>query len=323
MKFLVTGAAGQLGYDVMRELKRRGYEAVGSDIENARSVISCEERCRTEHKAAELDVPVDIKDAACVERVLEKIRPDVLIHCAAWTNVDAAEELVNQEKVWNINVEGTKNLALACHNINAKMVYISTDYVFDGQGSLPWKTDRMEYAPQNFYGKTKLEGERAVVSILTDYFIVRTSWVFGENGNNFVKTMLRLGKQYNDLRVVSDQIGTPTYTRDLARLLVDMAETDKYGCYHATNEGGYISWYEFAREIFQQAAELGYRGDTEKLPEVYPVTTEEYGNAKATRPFNSRLDRSKLGTAGFQPLPDWKDALHRYLQELGEEGWDR
>ena len=266
---------------------------------------------------------MDITDEVRVRDILEQIRPEVVVHCAAWTNVDGAEEPENQEKVWDINVEGTRVLAQMCRKWNAKMIYISTDYVFNGQGSIPWKADGERYEPQNFYGKTKLEGERAVQAVLDEYFIVRTSWVFGRNGNNFVKTMLRLGRKYDELRVVSDQVGTPTYTEDLARLLIDMAETDNYGCYHATNEGGYISWYEFATEIFRQAAELGYEDDKEKLPKVYPVTTEEYGQSKAVRPLNSRLDRTKLQTAGFRSLPDWKDALRRYLQDLREERWDR
>lgn len=309
MKFLVTGVGGQLGYDVLRELEKRGYEAVGTDL--------AEEDGRNSY------VSMDITDGMCVRNTLEKIKPEVVIHCAAWTNVDGAEESENQGKVWSVNVEGTRNLAGMCRELNAKMIYISTDYVFDGQGNLPWRTDCGQYGPQNFYGKTKLEGEQAIQSVLEKYFIVRTAWVFGRNGNNFVKTMLRLGRKNEELRVVCDQIGTPTYTKDLARLLVDMAETDKYGCYHATNEGGYISWYEFATEIFRQAGELGVMDFDKKLPNVYPVTTEEYGQSKAFRPLNSRLDRTKLQMAGFQPLPDWKAALRRYLQELGEEGWDR
>lgn len=309
MKFLVTGATGQLGYDVLRELKKRKYEAIGTDLAEENDTNSY--------------VSMDITDEVRVRDILEQIRPEVVVHCAAWTDVDGAEEPENQEKVWDINVEGTRVLAQMCRKWNAKMIYISTDYVFNGQGSLPWKADGERYEPQNFYGRTKLEGERAVQAVLDEYFIVRTSWVFGRNGNNFVKTMLRLGRKYDELRVVSDQVGTPTYTEDLARLLIDMAETDNYGCYHATNEGGYISWYEFATEIFRQAAELGYEDDKEKLPKVYPVTTEEYGQSKAVRPLNSRLDRTKLQTAGFQSLPDWKDALRRYLQDLREERWDR
>ena len=309
MKFLVTGATGQLGYDVLRELKKRNYEAVGTDL--------------AEENETNSYVSMDITDEICMRDTLERIRPEVVVHCAAWTNVDGAEEPENQKKVWNINVEGTKNLARMCRKLDAKMIYISTDYVFDGQGNLPWKADSVKYGPRNFYGKTKLEGERAVQAVLDEYFIVRTSWVFGRNGNNFVKTMLRLGRKYEELRVVSDQVGTPTYTEDLARLLIDMAETDNYGCYHATNEGGYISWYEFAMEIFRQSGALGFIDYDKKCPKVYPVTTEEYGRSKAVRPLNSRLDRTKLWTAGFQPLPDWKDALRRYLQDLGEEGWNR
>ena len=309
MKFLVTGAAGQLGYDVLQELKKRKYEAAGTDL--------------AEENETNSYVSMDITDEKSVRDTLEKIKPDIVIHCAAWTNVDEAEETENKEKVWNINVEGTKNLARMCRTLDAKMIYISTDYVFDGQGNLPWKADSAKYSPQNFYGKTKLEGEQAVQSALEKYVIVRTAWVFGRTGNNFVKTMLRLGKKYDELQVVCDQIGTPTYTKDLARLLVDMAETDKYGCYHVTNEGGYISWYEFATEIFRQAGELGVMDYDKKSPRVYPVTTEEYGRSKAVRPLNSRLDRTKLWTVGFQPLPDWKDALCRYLQDLRKKGWNR
>ena len=309
MKFLVTGATGQLGYDVLRELKKRNYEAVGTDL--------------AEENETNSYVSMDITDEICMRDTLERIRPEVVVHCAAWTNVDGAEESENQKKVWNINVEGTKNLARMCRKLDAKMIYISTDYVFDGQGNLPWKADCVKYGPRNFYGKTKLEGERAVQAVLDEYFIVRTSWVFGRNGNNFVKTMLRLGRKYEELRVVSDQVGTPTYTEDLARLLIDMAETDNYGCYHVTNEGGYISWYEFAMEIFRQSGELGFIDYDKKCPKVYPVTSEEYGHSRAVRPLNSRLDRKKLQMADFQPLPDWKDALRRYLQDLGEEGWNR
>lgn len=210
-------------------------------------------------------------------------------------------------KFFAVNVEGTKNIARICKEIDAKMVYTSTDYVFDGQGTEPWKPDCKEYAPLNIYGQSKLDGELAVSEILDKYFIVRIAWVFGTNGNNFIKTMLKVGKKFDTLRVVNDQIGTPTYTYDLARLLVDMIETDKYGYYHATNEGGYISWYDFACEIFRQA---GY------LTNVNPVTTEEYGISKAKRPFNSRLDKTKLVENGFTPLPDWQDALKRYLDEI-------
>lgn len=291
MKVLVTGTGGQLGFDVMNELARRGYEAVGSDItENA-------------------DVKLDITDKNAVERAVSEINPDAVIHCAAWTAVDAAEEEENIPKVKAVNAEGTKNIAAACKKIGCKMLYISTDYVFDGTGTEPWKPDCKDYAPLNVYGQTKLEGELAVSELLEKYFIVRIAWVFGRNGKNFVKTMLNVGKKYPEVRVVNDQVGTPTYTYDLARLLVDMVETDKYGYYHATNEGGYISWYEFAKEIYHLAG-LDTR--------VVPVTTEEYGLSKAARPFNSRLDKSKLSESGFEPLPHWRDALKRFLEETGE-----
>ena len=223
--------------------------------------------------------------------------------------MDLAEDEDKQEKVRLINAGGTQNIADACKAIDAKMVYISTDYVFDGQGEEPWQPDCKDYKPLNVYGQTKLEGELAVSNTLDKYFIVRIAWVFGKNGNNFIKTMLNVGKKYDTLKVVNDQIGTPTYTYDLARLLVDMIETDKYGYYHATNEGGYISWYDFAKEIFKQA---GY------TTQVNPVTTEEYGLSKAARPFNSRLDKSKLVENGFKPLPTWQDALARYLKEMEE-----
>lgn len=295
MKFFVTGVKGQLGYDVMNELKSRGYECVGSDI-----APDCDN----------IDAPyvsLDITLKSDVERVISDIAPDVVVHCAAWTAVDLAEESENIEKVNLINVSGTKNIAEACKTVGAKMIYISTDYVFDGQGEAPWDPDCKDYAPLNVYGQSKLGGELAVSKILDKYFIVRIAWVFGKNGKNFIKTMLALSEKYDTLRVVSDQIGTPTYTFDLARLLVDIAETDKYGYYHATNEGGYISWYDFACEIFRQAG---------KDMTVIPVTTAEYGLSKAARPFNSRLDKKKLTDNGFVPLPEWQDALARYLKEI-------
>ena len=295
LKFLVTGAAGQLGKDVVRELENRGYEVTGSGSKK--------------RKTTGRYVKMDITDRNEVEAVMKKLRPDIVIHCAAWTAVDAAEEPENYEKVWEVNGKGTANLASACQKIHAKMVYISTDYVFDGQGTEPWKPDYKEYAPLNVYGKTKLEGELAVSETLEKYFIVRIAWVFGLNGNNFIKTMLNVGKNHDTVRVVNDQIGTPTYTYDLARLLVDMSESEKYGYYHATNEGGYISWYDFTKEIYRQA---GY------TTEVLPVTTAEYGLSKAARPFNSRLEKSKLVEVGFQPLPTWQDALSRYLKEIEE-----
>ena len=284
MKVLVTGTKGQLGYDVVNELDKRGHEAVGVDIEE-----------------------MDITDRGCVDAVMGDVKPDAVIHCAAWTAVDAAEEPENYEKVRLVNAVGTQNIVSACKKLGSKMMYISTDYVFDGQGTEPWKPDCKAYAPLSVYGKTKLEGELAVSSELDNYFIVRIAWVFGINGKNFIKTMLALSEKYDGLRVVNDQIGTPTYTFDLARLLVDMIETDKYGYYHATNEGGYISWADFAKEIFRQAG---------KTTVVTPVTTAEYGVSKAARPFNSRLDKSKLAENGFEPLPAWQDALARYLEEL-------
>ena len=304
MKVFVTGVAGQLGHDVVNELTKRGHQAVGSDI--APTLESCASY-----------VPLDITDAAAVEQTIMQVQPDAIVHCAAWTAVDAAEDEENQAKVRAINVDGTKHIADAAKKADAKMVYISTDYVFDGQGTEPWKPDCKDYKPLNVYGQTKLEGELAVSRELEKYFIVRIAWVFGRNGKNFVKTMLNVGKTHDTVRVVNDQIGTPTYTYDLSRLLVDMNETEKYGYYHATNEGGYISWYDFTKEIFRQAAAMGH---SEYLPEnmtVNSVTTEEYGLNKAARPFNSRLDRSKLIEAGFTPLPTWQDALSRYLKEIG------
>ena len=303
MKVFVTGVGGQLGHDVMNELHKRGYAGVGSDIHPEYSGIA--------DGSAVTAMPyeaLDITDADMVRAVLNRVKPDVVIHCAAWTAVDLAEDEDKQEKVRAINAAGTRNIAQVCKELDCKMVYISTDYVFDGQGEEPWQPDCKDYKPLNVYGQTKLEGELAVAELVEKYFIVRIAWVFGLNGKNFIKTMLDVGKRFDTLRVVNDQIGTPTYTLDLARLLVDMVETEKYGYYHATNEGGYISWYEFAKEIFRQA---GY--DTK----VVPVTTEEYGVSKAARPFNSRLDKSKLAENGFEPLPTWQDALQRYLQEIG------
>jgi len=294
MKAFVTGVGGQLGFDVVNELKKRGYEAVGSDILDE-TAADCEY------------IKLDITDAQAVEDVISQVKPDVVVHCAAWTAVDAAEDEENQAKVKAINVDGTQNIATVCKKLDCKMIYISTDYVFNGQGTEPWTPDCKDYAPLNLYGQTKLDGELAVSSTLDKYFIVRIAWVFGVNGKNFIKTMLNVGKKYDTVRVVNDQIGTPTYTYDLARLLVDMAESDKYGYYHATNEGGFISWYDFTCEIFRQA---GYE------TKVTPVTTAEYGLSKAARPFNSRLDKSKLTENGFTPLPTWQDALARYLKEI-------
>ena len=297
MKVLVTGTSGQLGHDVMLELKSRGIDALGTDRKGEDN---------PEFKTAVLD----ITDKDNVEKLLNDYRPDAVIHCAAWTNVDGAEDPANQSAVRKVNVEGTENLALACKEIGAKMVYISTDYVFNGQGSAPWQPDDKNYAPLNVYGQSKLDGELAVANNLEKYFIVRIAWVFGKNGKNFVKTMLSVGKTHPEVRVVNDQNGTPTYTPDLAKLLVDMVLTDKYGYYHATNEGGFISWADFAKEIFKQA------GIDSK---VIPVTTAEYGVSVAARPFNSRLDKSKLKENGFTPLPTWQDALSRYLKVLSEE----
>lgn len=302
MKVFVTGVAGQLGHDVMNELIRRGHTAVGSDLASAYAGIADGSAV-----TAAPYVPLDITDGAAVRQVLTDAQPDAVIHCAAWTAVDAAEEPENQPKVRAINAGGTAHIAQACRALGCKMMYISTDYVFDGQGTAPWDPDCTDYRPLNVYGQTKLEGELAVAA-LERYFIVRIAWVFGVNGKNFIKTMLKLGQTHDTLRVVCDQIGTPTYTLDLARLLVDMIETERYGRYHATNEGGYISWYDFACEIFRQA------GNTRV--QVIPVTTAEYGVSKAARPFNSRLDKRKLTDNGFVPLPDWRDALRRYLQEI-------
>lgn len=302
MKVLVTGVAGQLGHDVMNELHKRGYEGVGSDI--APKYSGADDGTAV----TKMDyVQMDITNSEEVNETIKKVNPDVVVHCAAWTAVDLAEEKENKDKVMAINVGGTENIAKVCKELDCKMVYISTDYVFDGYGTRPWEEDCKDYAPLNVYGESKLMGEKVVSLNLEKYFIVRIAWVFGVNGNNFIKTMLKVGKKFDTLKVVNDQIGTPTYTYDLSRLLVDMIETDKYGYYHATNEGGYISWYDFACEIFKQA---GYK------TKVNPVTTEEYGVSKARRPFNSRLNKTKLVDNGFTPLPDWKDALSRYLKEI-------
>lgn len=293
MKILVTGVNGQLGHDVVNELKKRGHHAIGVDIQE-----------------------MDITDELSVQTVLQGVNPEAVIHCAAWTAVDAAEDC--PEKVHAVNAVGTKYIANVCKQLNCKMMYISTDYVFDGQGEIPWEPDCKNYKPLNIYGQSKLEGELAVRETLTDYFIVRIAWVFGKNGNNFIKTMLNVGKRFDALKVVNDQIGTPTYTYDLARLLVDMIETDRYGYYHATNEGGFISWHEFACEIFRQAYENGQEIYSPERLTVNAVSTEEYGLSKAKRPYNSRLDKSKLIQNGFEPLPTWQDALSRYLKELGD-----
>ena len=292
MRFLVTGVGGQLGHDVMNELSKRGYEAIGTDI--------------LPESAFNSYIQLDITDEKAVRETITKLKPDAVVHCAAWTAVDAAEDEENKPKVYAINVLGTKHIAESCKEIDCKMVYISTDYVFDGQGTEPWKPDCKDYKPLNYYGQTKLEGELAVSGTLDKYFIVRIAWVFGLNGKNFIKTMINVAQTHDEVRVVNDQIGTPTYTFDLARLLADMGETEKYGYYHATNEGGYISWYDFCCEFYRQ---YGLK------TEVTPVTTTEYGLSKAKRPYNSRLDKSKLREAGFTPLPMWQDAVKRYLEE--------
>lgn len=292
MKVFVTGVGGQLGYDVINELKRREYDYVGSDISK------CIDKSF---------VTLDITDKSAVEETLNKIKPDAVIHCAAWTAVDAAEEKENIEKVFDVNSNATRNIAEVCKKLNCKMLYISTDYVFDGNGTEPWDADCRMFDPLNVYGQSKLKGEIAVSDTLQKFFIVRTAWVFGVNGNNFIKTMINVGKKNDSVRVVNDQIGTPTYTYDLARLLVDMIETEKYGWYHATNEGGYISWYDFCCEFYKQ---YGLKTI------VIPISTEEYGFSKAKRPLNSRLDKSKLTKMGFTPLPVWQNAIKRYLEEI-------
>ena len=302
MKVFVTGVGGQLGHDVMNELHKRGHEGVGSDLASVYSGIADGSAVTTMPY-----VSLDITDQNAVERIVSEIQPDAVIHCAAWTAVDAAEEEDKRAIVRRINVDGTQYIADACKKLDCKMLYLSTDYVFNGQGEEPWKPDCKDYAALNVYGQAKLEGELAVSGTLEKYFIVRIAWAFGLNGKNFIMTMLDLSRKYDTLRVVCDQIGTPTYTLDLSRLLVDMVETEKYGYYHATNEGGYISWYDFACEIFRQAG---------KNTKVTPVTTAEYGLSKAARPYNSRLDKSKLAENGFEPLPTWQDALSRYLKEI-------
>ena len=301
LRVFVTGVGGQLGHDVMNELAKRGYDGFGSDINPEYSGIQ-----DGSFVTSMPYVGLDITDKDAVVATINEIKPDVIIHCAAWTAVDAAEDPEKRDLVHKINAEGTKNIAEAAKAVDAKMVFLSTDYVFDGQGERPWQPDDKNYAPHNYYGVTKLEGELAVSETIDKYFIVRIAWVFGLNGKNFIKTMVNVGRTHDTVRVVNDQIGTPTYTYDLARLLVDMIKTDKYGYYHATNEGGYISWYDFTCEIYRQ---------TGMETKVIPVTTEEYGLSVAARPFNSRLDKSKLVEAGFTPLPDWKDAVARYLKE--------
>lgn len=305
MKIFVTGVGGQLGHDVVNNALERGHQVCGSDIAEKYSGImdgSPVTKCSYRQ--------LDITDKDAVESLTTALRPDAIIHCAAWTAVDAAEDEANKPKVHAINADGTIFIAEAAKSVDAKMIYISTDYVFDGKGDRPWQPDDKSFAPLNYYGETKLAGEKAVAETLEKFFIVRIAWVFGLNGKNFIKTMINVGKTHDTVRVVNDQIGTPTYTLDLARLLVDMVETEKYGYYHATNSecepGGYISWYDFCVEFYKQ---YGLK------TQVIPVTTAEYGLSKAARPFNSCLDKSKLVTAGFTPLPDWKDAVKRYLAE--------
>lgn len=326
MKILVTGVAGQLGHDVMNELARRGHIGIGSDIAESYSGIADGSAVTTMPY-----VQMDITDPVSVKNIILASAPDAVIHCAAWTAVDLAEDADKIDKVRAINADGTKHIAGICRELDCKMMYISTDYVFDGQGTSPWEPDCRDYKPLNVYGQTKLDGELAVSSALDKYFIVRIAWVFGKNGKNYIRTMLNLGKTHDTIRIVNDQVGTPTYTYDLARLLVDMIATEKYGYYHATNseltetpggyteEGcktGYISWYDFTKEIFRQAVELGHEEYTPENTKLIPVSTEEYGVSKAKRPYNSRLDKSKLTTNGFTPLPDWQDALRRYLLEI-------
>lgn len=326
MKVLVTGVAGQLGHDVMNELSKRGYEGIGTDL--------ALEYAGIQDGSAVTRMPyvsMDITDRAAVEKAVQEAAPDVVVHCAAWTAVDLAEDGDKIDKVKAVNVDGTRNIADAAASVGAKIVYLSTDYVFDGTGTRPWEPDDRNFAPLNVYGQTKLEGEEAVAAATDRFFIVRIAWVFGKNGKNFIKTMLSIGKNHDELRVVDDQIGTPTYTLDLSSLLVDMIETDRFGYYHATNselapgEGGftaqgtrtgYISWYDFAKEIFRQAQLLGHEEYDASHLKLIPVSTKEYGVSKAKRPFNSRLDKSKLERSGFRLLPDWQDALARYLKEI-------
>ena len=309
MRVFVTGACGQLGHDLVRELVSRGAEVVGSDIKPECEMPDGARYVRT-----------DITDRAAVRKTLTETHPEAVIHCAAWTAVDAAEQEENRERVRRINAGGTKNLAEASASVGAKMMYLSTDYVFDGQGTAPWQPECRAFAPLNVYGRTKLEGEQAVREALDKYFIVRIAWVFGEYGQNFVRTMLRVGRGRESVTVVDDQIGTPTYTKDLSVLLADMIATDRYGVYHATNseerEGAYISWADFAEEIYRAA---GYPTRVDR------VTTAEYGKSLAKRPLNSRLDKRKLRENGFAPLPSWKDAVRRYVGALApeEKQWDR
>ena len=310
MKLFVTGVAGQLGHDVMNELNKRGYEGVGSDP-CPRSIAGIQDGTAVTTMPY---VSVDITNASAVEKAITEAGVDGVVHCAAWTAVDAAEDEDKQEIVRKVNVLGTENIAKVCKKLGIKMMYLSTDYVFDGQGTTPWEPDCKAYKPLNVYGQTKLDGELAVYNNVDKFFIIRIAWVFGKNGKNFIKTMLNVAKTHDTLKVVDDQIGTPTYTYDLARLMIDMILTDKYGYYHATNEGGYISWYDFTKEIFRQAVELGHTEYAEDKVTVLPVTTAEYGVSKAARPFNSPSEQKKLVENGFTPLPTWQDALARYLK---------
>ena len=303
MRVFVTGVNGQLGHDVMNELSARGRECIGSGSSPKYNGIDYGSAAARARYAA-----LDITNAEAVADILDIIRPDAIVHCASWTAVDLAEDEANRDRVFAINADGTRNLATAAKKYGSKLIYVSTDYVFDGSGDTPRLPDDTGFGPLNVYGRSKLDGEEAVRELVEKYYIVRTSWAFGLNGNNFIKNIIRASKTGNELRVVNDQIGTPTYTKDLSVLLADMTESDRYGCYHATNEGGYISWYDLAVEIFRQC------GIDTKL---VPVSTAEYGLSKARRPLNSRLDRSKLAEEGFKPLPDWKDALTRYLKEEG------
>lgn len=301
MKFFVTGVNGQLGHDVMNEIQKRGHEGVGSDIAEQYADVA-----DGSHVTTMPYVSLDITDRDAVMKVIQEVQPDAVVHCAAWTAVDMAEDDDKVEKVRAVNAGGTQNITDACKAVDCKMLYMSTDYVFDGQGTEPWEQDFKDYKPLNVYGQNKLEGELAVRNALEKYFIVRIAWVFGLNGKNSIKTMINVGKPHDEVHVVNDQIGTPTYTYDLARLLVDMCETEKYGYYHATNEDGYISWYDLCCEFYKQ---YGLK------TKVIPVTTEEYGLSKVARPFNSRLDKKKLVENGFKPLPTWQDAVNRYLKE--------
>ena len=293
MKILVTGANGLLGSAVTEEVLRRGHTCIATGR-------APQPRCAD----ATVYAQADLCDPQAVQALITDTQPDAVIHCAAWTDVDGAELPENQAQVFAVNADGTKNVAMACRDADCKLIYITTDYVFDGTDTVPYPADCTRFAPLNVYGQSKLAGEHAVAETLERYFIVRTSWVYGTGGKNFVRTMLQLSRTHDTLRVVSDQIGTPTYAPDFARLLADMAGSDRYGRYNAVNSGGYVSWYDFACEIFRTAG----------IPmTVLPVTTEEYGRSLAVRPHNSRLDTAKLAAAGFRPLPDWQDALARYL----------